>query len=233
MVTDLVFLKGNTPITNSLVIAEGTGNQHESIIRLIHKHQEIIERWGKIYFSDLKSGNKNGDLRGRPTQVAILNEQQATFLITLLKNTDIVVDFKAELVDQFYKMREILTRRQNEEWREARQLSATELRKLTDTIRDVLIPQMEKEGASEAAKRWVYKNYVSMIQKILGIKKGTRNELPASLLYELGKVEDMTRVVIRGLVAAGTASKQIYGNAKIKIEGYAQLSLFNQRFLEG
>lgn len=108
----------------------------------------------------------------------------------------------------------------------------TELRKLTDTIRDVLIPQMKREGASDAAIKWVYKNYVSMIQKILGIKKGTRNELPAGLLYELGKVEDMTRVIIRGLSAAGTASKQICDNTKIKIEGYAQLSLFNQRFLE-
>ena len=44
------------------------------------------------------------------------------------------------------------------------------------------------EGASGAALQWVYKNYVSMIQKLLGIKTGTRDELPPDLLYELGKV---------------------------------------------
>lgn len=40
-----------------------------------------------------------------------MNEQQATFLITLLCNNDIVLNFKAELVDRSYKMREILLNR--------------------------------------------------------------------------------------------------------------------------
>ena len=232
MTADLVFLKGKTPITNSLIIAEGTGNQHESVIRLIQKNADRFARWGKIYFSDLKSGNKNGDLRGRPTTVALLNEQQATFLVTLLRNTDVVLDFKAELVDQFYKMREILTQRQNEEWQAARKMTKIEFRRLTDTIRDVLIPLMGKEGASEAAKRWVYKNYVSMIQKLLNIPTSGRDEMPLALQYELSKAEDMARVIIRGRAAFNTASKQIYSDTKSTIGNYVQISLFNQRFLE-
>lgn len=116
-ITSLVILKGKVPFTNSLVIAEGTHNQHESIIRLTQKHEARFNRWGALRFIDLKSGNPLG---GRPTTVALLNEQQATFLITLLRNTDIVLDFKAELVDQFYKMREILRNQQNAEWLETR-----------------------------------------------------------------------------------------------------------------
>ena len=41
-----------------------------------------------------KKHAKNFD---RPTKVALLNEQQATFLITLLRNNDIVVAFKRGL----------------------------------------------------------------------------------------------------------------------------------------
>ncbi len=43
-----------------------------------------------------------------------MNEQQATFLITLLRNNETVLDFKAELVDRFYKMREILLNQKQE-----------------------------------------------------------------------------------------------------------------------
>ena len=74
-----------------------------------------IRALGKVRFTDLKSTNHLG---GRPTTVALLNEQQATFLITLLRNNDIVLDFKSELVDRFWKMLEILLNQRNEEWRQ-------------------------------------------------------------------------------------------------------------------
>ena len=92
---ELVFLKNNQPMTNSLVIAEGTDNEHRSIIRLVQKHQKRFERWGAVRFMDLKSTNPQG---GRPTTVAWLNEPQAAFLITLLRNNDIVLDFKARII---------------------------------------------------------------------------------------------------------------------------------------
>ena len=91
---DLVFLKSNQPVTTSLIIAEGTGNEHRSIIRLIQNYQPQFERWGKVKFADvdLKSAANfiegaqdnnrrlSNDGRGKPTKVAYLNEQQATFL---------------------------------------------------------------------------------------------------------------------------------------------------------
>ena len=123
MTADLVFLKGKMPITNSLVIAEGTDNEHRAILQLIRNHKEQFERWGKVEFRISNAEIKNRNNRGRPTTIAFLNEQQATFLVTLLRNTDVVLDFKAELVDQFYKMREILTQRQNEEWQAARKMT--------------------------------------------------------------------------------------------------------------
>ena len=116
----LVVVENFQAVTTSLIIADGTDNEHESIMRLIQKYQDKFERWGQIYFSDLKSGKKSIDTadndkprllrdgRGRPTRIAYLNETQATFLITLLRNTEIVVDFKSELVDQFVRMRQKL-----------------------------------------------------------------------------------------------------------------------------
>lgn len=131
---ELVFLKGKQPVTTSLIIAEGTGNEHRSIIRLIQNYQKQFERWGKVTFVDvdLKSATNfigdtqhnnsrlSNDGRSKPTAIAYLNEPQATFLITLLRNNEVVLEFKSELVDRFYKMREILLNQKNAEWLEIR-----------------------------------------------------------------------------------------------------------------
>ncbi len=49
------------------------------------------------------------DTRGQPKKSYILNEQQATLLITYLKNTETVRQFKLNLVKAFFEMREELS----------------------------------------------------------------------------------------------------------------------------
>ena len=102
---EIVYLKKDEAFTDSLVIANATNNQHKSIVRLIKQHQKRLEKFGRIEFSDLKSPNPKG---GRPTTIYLLNEPQATLLISFLDNTDIVADFKVELVKEFYEMKRFL-----------------------------------------------------------------------------------------------------------------------------
>ena len=99
--------------------------------------RRILNAGGKIYFSDFKSPNKNDDLRGRPTKIAWLNEPQATFLITLLRNNEIVLDFKSELVDRFYKMRELLLNRQNVQWQELRGQTKAGYKELSAAVHEL------------------------------------------------------------------------------------------------
>lgn len=77
----LVTLSGNDVFTDSMVIAKGTNNQHESVVRLIKEQLKRLETFGYIKFSDLKSGK-----RGRPTRIYKLNEPQATVKIGILSN---------------------------------------------------------------------------------------------------------------------------------------------------
>ena len=89
----LVKFIGNDVFTDSMVIAEGTGNQHESVVSLIKTHRKSLGRFGNLEFTDFKSGK-----RGRPTRIFQLNEPQATLLVTFLDNNDIVVEFKVARV---------------------------------------------------------------------------------------------------------------------------------------
>ncbi|GAY71225.1 MULTISPECIES: Rha family transcriptional regulator [Streptococcus] len=101
---NLVYLDGKKePYTTSEIIAECAGVKHHAVQEHIRKNKERLERLGKVSFQmrPLPSGQQAKDY--------ILNEQQATLLITFLKNTEQVATFKENLVKAFFAMREELT----------------------------------------------------------------------------------------------------------------------------
>jgi phage regulator Rha-like protein len=93
------FIK-NEPRVSHRVIAEHTQNKQKSILDLITRYLKDFQEFGEVEFNDLKSLNG-----GRPQRVYFLNEQQATLLLTYLKNSEVVRNFKKQLVKAFYKMR--------------------------------------------------------------------------------------------------------------------------------
>ena len=102
---ELVYMDSKKdPYTLSSIVAECTNLQHHTITRTIRKHQARFERFGKVGFKiqALKSGQNTKDY--------ILNEQQATLLVTFLKNTEQVANFKTNLVKAFFEMREELSK---------------------------------------------------------------------------------------------------------------------------
>ncbi len=92
------------PYTTSEIIAECAEVQHHTITRLIRENKADFEELGILGFKIHKL-----DTRGQPKKSYILNEQQATFLITYLKNTETVRQFKLNLVKAFFEMREELS----------------------------------------------------------------------------------------------------------------------------
>lgn len=99
---ELVYMDGKKePYTTSEIIAECAEVKHDTVQSLIRNHQEDFESYGIIGFEIRKL-----DGRGRPMKIYRLNEQQATLLITYLKNTEPVRRFKMNLVKAFFEMRE-------------------------------------------------------------------------------------------------------------------------------
>ncbi len=96
------------PRISHKIISENTKNDEESVLKLIRNNEIHLKKFGKIEFTDLKSLNS-----GRPKREYYLNEQQATLLITFMRNNEIVINFKIKLVSEFFKMRETLNNQQN------------------------------------------------------------------------------------------------------------------------
>ena len=80
-----------TELVTSLIIAEGVKKDHSSIMTLVRKYENDLNEFGTCRFEILKT-------KGRPLEYVCLNEQQTTLLITFMRNNDVVINFKKNLV---------------------------------------------------------------------------------------------------------------------------------------
>lgn len=210
---ELVELKGNDVFTNSKVIADGTNNQHESVVAIIRKYEKDILDFGNIDFSDLKSGK-----RGQPERVYYLNEEQATFVITLLRNSKIVVKFKKELVRQFYAMRRFILEKQSKLWGETRIANKENRLKETDVIK-LLVDYAKEQGSTHSDK--LYVTYTKLAKSVIG---GNRDNITVSDLNNLTLVESIILQTIRIDMSMGMHYKDIYMDCKNRIEQFADIT---------
>lgn len=103
MTTQLVFARNGQALTTSEIVAQGVGIQHKNLLALIRKYQPDFEEFGTPAF-ETRGSEGTADYQ----VFAILNEQQATLLVTYCKNTETVRKFKVALVKAFYEMRQQL-----------------------------------------------------------------------------------------------------------------------------
>lgn len=94
---DIIQRDGEFVVTSETV-ANGAGVQHASVLRLIDDSRSDFEEFGQVRF-EIRPGYNNAQVR-----VALLNEQQATLLMTFQRNTEQVRSFKKALVKAFFEM---------------------------------------------------------------------------------------------------------------------------------
>lgn len=88
--------------TTNEIVAKYTGVDIHTIERLTRKHKDELSVFGKLGFENrpLSSGQKQ--------KIWHYNEPQATLLITFMRNTPAVIEFKSNLVMAFYSQRKEL-----------------------------------------------------------------------------------------------------------------------------
>lgn len=210
---ELVEVRKDDIFTNSKVVAEGTNNQHESVVAIIRKYENDILDFGELEFSDLKSGK-----RGQPERVYYLNEEQATFVITLLRNSKVVVQFKKELVQQFYKMRRFLIEKQSKLWNDTRLASKENRLKETDIIK-LLMEYAKEQGSTHSDK--LYLTYTKLANSIVG---GKRDDMTTSELNTLTLVESIIKQTIEIDMSMCMHYKDIYKDCKERLVQFAEIT---------
>lgn len=184
---ELVYLDGKKePYTTSEIIAECAEITHHTIQELLRKHKADFEGYGIIAFEMRKL-----DGRGRPMKIYRLNEQQATLLITYLKNTEPVRAFKKALVRAFFEMRDEVA-----EFRYQRALEKPKRKSLHEAIEKW---ESKPKHAHSTVNNLLLKAVTGMNAKQLVSSRGGNNgidSLTSSELVQYQAFEDMAIALI-------------------------------------
>jgi phage regulator Rha-like protein len=110
---------------SSEILAAGMGQQHASVLKLVRRHLTTLEELGLVRFEIRpRAAGKHG---GGDVEIAHLNERQATLLISFMRNSHKVVEFKVALIKEFYRMRDELSCQRQDLWQQMQALIAKEV----------------------------------------------------------------------------------------------------------
>lgn len=163
---------------SSLIIAGRTDNQHASVLRIVRDNQADFESFGHLGF---EIQDRPG-VPGPALTVAHLNEPQATLLMTYMRNSEVVKNFKIALVAEFYRMRQALAPQFA-----LPQTHAEALRELAATVeRNALLEAkaIADEPKVEYVDRFVADNDLRLLRNVAKSIGVTESELRARLIEQ-------------------------------------------------
>jgi len=220
--SDIIQIKNSTPYVDSRVLATGFDIEHRSVRRLIETYVESFERMGFNGFEIHR--NK----KGREERYCYLTEKQATFLVSLMRNSDVVVEFKEHLVNEFYRMKtmliDIAMNKKNQEWLTNREDGKLQRRETTDIIKQFI--DYAVESGSNNASRY-YGNISKMENKALFLIQqkfpNLRDVMNNRQLSFIKSADIIVEEAIRYGMAQGMFYKDIYKLAKARVESFSEL----------
>lgn len=214
--SELVFLtngKKLEPYTTTAVMAECTGITHRKIKDAVRRNGEALKTFGKVarYQATLESGQKGVGYR--------LNEPQATFLMTLLKNTPVVLEFKKELVRQFYAMREYIRERQSPIWADTRALGKQVRKEETEAVK-ALVEYAKGQGSQHAER------YYILLSRLADASAGVTDR-DAAAVMQLNTLLLMERLISKEIhtgIECGKHYADIYRACKDRLARFVSVT---------
>lgn len=155
----LIEVKGESRV-DTRILATGLNNQHKNVMELVDRYADHFKRFGIVPF---KTEKLPGGGRGRPERYALLNEDQSYFLLSLSRNTDHVVELKANLVLAFKQARA------------GHAVVALEYLPGYHQLHD----KLHELAAGSSNERFVHMNVNKLVNKTCGIESGQRDVLAA------------------------------------------------------
>lgn len=197
------------PYTTADTVAQYAQVQQQTVEHLIRKHKSDLEEFGTLRFEIRVCPHRTG---ASLQKLYHLNEQQATLLITYLRNTEPVRVFKKALVRGFFEARQELARREVQ-----RVIKTPVRRSLTDAIRDSGENERMHGHAYTAYTNLIYKaaagRTAAQMRKDAGLPKGadvvslltadelarvTKREAQVTTLLDCGMRYDAIKTVLEG-----------------------------------
>jgi phage regulator Rha-like protein len=211
-----VVQQGLQLVVDSRLVASELGVKHKAFLETVRKYLTDLQDFGKVPFETAPSSS------GQTEVFCWLNEEQATFAMTLSRNSSKVIECKKKLVRGFYAAKKLLQQRENAEWVEARNSGKRSRKQETDGIKAFVA--YAKDQGSQSAEKY-YMSISKMENKALFLVEQKYPNLRDVLgVAELGLIAVADTIVFNALregIERKLHYKDIYKLAKERVETLA------------
>ena len=215
---ELVYLKHDEVVCDSLQVAEKFGKRHDNVVRDIVnllKNEEIKNK--KIFHQSTYK-----DSKGRTYKSYTMNRKGFTVLVMGF-NGEEAIHWKLMYIDAFDKMESIIREKSTQTWEETRRIGKLTRQTETDTIKK-LVEYAKKQGSTHSDK--LYMIYSKLANKMTGIS--SRDEATVMQLNNLSMIENIILRVIEEGIESDKHYKEIYQDCKKRIQMVNKLAYLGE-----
>lgn len=208
---ELVYLKNEQALTDSLTVAEMFGREHRNVIRAIENLLEGLpknEQTPQLFIKTWYKHPQNGERYPK----YLMNRDGFSLLVMGFTGKK-ALEWKLKYISAFNQMEKILTEKQTAVWIETRQQGKLIRKGETDVLQK-LVEYAREQGSGHADM--LYMTYTKLANRMAGIT--TRDSATNSQLNELSTMERIIAKVVIDEMAEGIHYKQIYKDCKKRME---------------
>lgn len=188
---------------DSKVLAEQLGIHHKNTLALIDANKPEFEEFGRVAFETRTLETKGGKQKQR---IALLNEDQSYFLLTLTRNNERTKRLKVELVKAFSRFRK-------------HQQTENDYLPFYHDLHDQIKTLACGVGADE---KLLHMNFNKLINKAFGLNAGQRPDLPPSLRAKVTAANVIAGDIVQRCIKANLDHKITYQKVKQAVYALAE-----------
>lgn len=210
---ELVYLRNEEAMTDSLMVAEIFNKRHTDVLRDI-KSLDCSEEFTKRNFAL----SRYKDSTGKFNPMYRMTKNGFTFLVMGYRGKK-AARFKEDYIKAFDAMEDFILERSTQTWIETRQAGKLTRKAETDTIQR-LVEYAKEQGSTHSDK--LYITYTKLANKMAGVDK--RDQATVMQLNNLSLMENIILHVIDTGILMGKHYKDIYKDCKARLETVSELA---------
>ncbi|MBO7326259.1 MAG: Rha family transcriptional regulator [Clostridia bacterium] len=207
---ELVYLKKDQALTDSLIVAEMFGKRHDNVMRSIEKligglpKNKDTHLFEKTWYKHPQNGERYPKY--------LMNRDGFSLLVMGFTGKK-ALEWKLKYIEAFNKMEKLLSEKQTSIWLETRKQGML-VRKEETGIIQKLVEYAKEQGSNHADM--LYMTYSKLANKMVGIT--SRDLATNAQLNDLSTMERLIAKVVFDGMEQGKHYKEIYKESKERLE---------------
>ena len=213
---ELVYLKNDEAVCDSLQVAEKFGKEHRNVLRAIDDLLETllkIEQPSKLFIASKRKADD-----GQYHRMYLMNRDGFSLLVMGFTGRE-ALEWKLQYIRAFNQMESFIREKSTQMWIETRKAGKFTRKAETDTIQK-LVEYAKEQGSSHAEK--LYMIYSKLANKMAGITK--RDEATVMQLNNLSLMENIILHEVNLGIVKGKPYKEIYKDCRKRLEAVKDLA---------